>query len=41
LLALGAPAFVFGRDELEAFLAGEDVGTRIDGRGRGGAGDGA
>jgi isopentenyl phosphate kinase len=39
LLALGAPAFVFGRDDLEAFLAGEDVGTRIDGRGSGGAGD--
>jgi isopentenyl phosphate kinase len=31
LLALGAPAFVFGPAELPAFLAGEDVGTRIDG----------
>ena len=32
LLALGAPAAVFGPDDLRAFLAGEDPGTRIDGR---------
>ncbi|MCG1003577.1 MULTISPECIES: isopentenyl phosphate kinase [Halobacterium] len=32
LLALGAPAFVFGPDALSAFLAGEDAGTRIEGR---------
>ncbi|MUV61299.1 isopentenyl phosphate kinase [Halobacterium sp. CBA1126] len=31
LLALGAPAFVFGPDALPAFLAGEDAGTRIEG----------
>lgn len=31
LLDLGAPAFVFGPDALEAFLAGEDAGTRIEG----------
>jgi isopentenyl phosphate kinase len=31
LLALGSPAFVFGPDALRAFLAGEDVGTRIEG----------
>ncbi|WP_353634138.1 isopentenyl phosphate kinase [Halobacterium sp. NMX12-1] len=31
LLALGAPAFVFGPDALSAFLAGEDAGTRIEG----------
>jgi len=31
LLALGAPAFVFGPDDLAAFLAGEDAGTRIEG----------
>jgi isopentenyl phosphate kinase len=40
LLDLGAPAFVFGLDGLGAFLAGEDVGTRIDGRGSGAADDG-
>ena len=31
LLDLGAPAFVFGPGELEAFLDGNDAGTRIDG----------
>jgi isopentenyl phosphate kinase len=31
LLDLGAPAFVFGPDELDAFLDGADAGTRIDG----------
>jgi isopentenyl phosphate kinase len=31
LLALGAPAFVFGPTELGAFLAGDEVGTRIEG----------
>ncbi|WP_318569213.1 isopentenyl phosphate kinase [Salinigranum marinum] len=31
LLALGAPAFVFGPAELDAFLAGADAGTRIEG----------
>ena len=30
LLELDAPAFVFGRGDLSAFLGGEDVGTRID-----------
>jgi isopentenyl phosphate kinase len=30
LLGLDAPAFVFGRDDLSAFLAGDRVGTRID-----------
>ena len=30
LLALSSPAFVFGPDGLEAFLRGEDPGTRID-----------
>jgi isopentenyl phosphate kinase len=30
LLGLDAPAFVFGRDDLPAFLDGERVGTRID-----------
>jgi isopentenyl phosphate kinase len=30
LLGLEAPAFVFGRDDLAAFLDGADVGTRID-----------
>jgi isopentenyl phosphate kinase len=34
LLDLGAPAFVFGPSELGAFLAGEDAGTRIEGRER-------
>ncbi|WP_435065693.1 isopentenyl phosphate kinase [Halobaculum sp. EA56] len=29
LLALGSPAYVFGPDAVEAFLAGEDAGTRI------------
>jgi len=29
LLALGSPAYVFGPDGVEAFLAGEDAGTRI------------
>ena len=33
LLTLGAPAFVFGPDELGAFLAGADAGTRIEGSG--------
>jgi len=32
LLDLGAPATVFGPDALREFLAGEDPGTRIDGR---------
>ncbi|WP_137287524.1 isopentenyl phosphate kinase [Halorussus salinisoli] len=32
LLALGAPATIFGPDDLRAFLAGEDPGTRIDGQ---------
>ena len=32
LLSLGAPATVFGPDDLRAFLAGENPGTRIDGR---------
>ncbi|NHN58821.1 MULTISPECIES: isopentenyl phosphate kinase [Halorussus] len=32
LLSLGAPATVFGPADLEAFLAGENPGTRIDGR---------
>ena len=32
LLALGAPAFVFGPESVGAFLAGADPGTRIDGR---------
>jgi isopentenyl phosphate kinase len=31
LLDLGAPAFVFGPAELDAFLAGADAGTRIEG----------
>ncbi|MFC7080241.1 isopentenyl phosphate kinase [Halorussus caseinilyticus] len=31
LLALGAPATIFGPDDLRAFLAGETPGTRIDG----------
>ena len=31
LLALDAPAHVFGPDAFEAFLAGESAGTRIDG----------
>jgi len=31
LLDLGSPAFVFGPDALDAFLAGDDAGTRIDG----------
>ncbi|SEO68411.1 isopentenyl phosphate kinase [Halogranum amylolyticum] len=31
LLALGAPAHIFGPDELEAFLAGDAPGTCIDG----------
>jgi isopentenyl phosphate kinase len=30
LLALESPAFVFGADDLSAFLAGEDVGTRVE-----------
>lgn len=30
LLGLDAPAFVFGLDELSAFLDGSDAGTRID-----------
>ncbi|MEZ3114644.1 isopentenyl phosphate kinase [Halobaculum sp. MBLA0147] len=30
LLALDAPAHVFGPDALEAFLAGDDVGTRVE-----------
>lgn len=30
LLELDAPAFVFGRDDLPAFLDGEQVGTRIE-----------
>ncbi|WP_348609903.1 isopentenyl phosphate kinase [Halobaculum rarum] len=29
LLALGSPAYVFGPDDIESFLAGEDAGTRI------------
>jgi isopentenyl phosphate kinase len=33
LLELGAPSFVFGPAELESFLAGGDVGTRLDGGG--------
>ncbi|NEU57222.1 isopentenyl phosphate kinase [Halorussus sp. MSC15.2] len=32
LLSLGAPATIFGPDDLRDFLAGEDPGTRIDGR---------
>ncbi|MFC4551250.1 MULTISPECIES: isopentenyl phosphate kinase [Halorussus] len=32
LLDLGAPATIFGPDDLRAFLAGEEPGTRIDGR---------
>ncbi|WP_128475763.1 isopentenyl phosphate kinase [Halorussus pelagicus] len=32
LLDLGAPATIFGPDDLRAFLAGETPGTRIDGR---------
>jgi len=31
LLDLGSPAFVFGPDGLDAFLAGDDAGTRIRG----------
>jgi isopentenyl phosphate kinase len=31
LLELGTPSFVFGPAELASFLAGRDVGTRIDG----------
>jgi isopentenyl phosphate kinase len=31
LLALGAPAFVFGPEELSQFLRGDDAGTRIEG----------
>lgn len=31
LLALGAPAHIFGPDALAGFLAGGDAGTRIDG----------
>ncbi|MFC3476830.1 isopentenyl phosphate kinase [Halobacterium litoreum] len=31
LLGLGSPAFVFGPDDLDDFLAGRDAGTRIDG----------
>jgi isopentenyl phosphate kinase len=31
LLDLGAPASIFGPDELRAFLAGDDPGTKIDG----------
>ncbi|MFB6135673.1 MAG: isopentenyl phosphate kinase [Halobacteriaceae archaeon] len=34
LLDLEAPATVFGPDSLEAYLDGERVGTRVDGRGR-------
>jgi isopentenyl phosphate kinase len=34
LLDLGSTAFVFGPSELDAFLAGDDVGTRIEGRRR-------
>jgi len=30
LLALDATAFVFGLDDLAGFLAGRDVGTRIE-----------
>ncbi|WP_336359662.1 isopentenyl phosphate kinase [Haladaptatus sp. ZSTT2] len=33
LLTLGAPADIFGLDDLAAFLAGKSPGTRIDGRG--------
>jgi isopentenyl phosphate kinase len=33
LLGLGAPAFVFGPEELGAFLRGDDAGTRIEGAG--------
>ncbi|MXR42274.1 acetylglutamate kinase [Halobaculum sp. WSA2] len=29
LLALGSPAYVFGPDDVDAFLAGEEPGTRI------------
>ncbi|QZX99356.1 isopentenyl phosphate kinase [Halobaculum rubrum] len=29
LLALGSPAYVFGPDDVESFLAGKDAGTRI------------
>ncbi|MFC4450323.1 isopentenyl phosphate kinase [Halorussus aquaticus] len=32
LLSLGSPATIFGPDDLRDFLAGEDPGTRIDGR---------
>jgi isopentenyl phosphate kinase len=32
LLELGAPASVFGLDDLEGFLAGEQPGTTVDGR---------
>lgn len=31
LLALGSPAYVFGPAGMEAFVAGDDVGTRING----------
>ncbi|MCO8245915.1 MULTISPECIES: isopentenyl phosphate kinase [unclassified Haladaptatus] len=31
LLELGAPASIFGPDDVRAFLAGEDPGTKIDG----------
>lgn len=31
LLALGAPAFIFGPDDVAAFLSGENPGTKIDG----------
>jgi hypothetical protein len=30
LLGLGAPAHIFGSDDIAAFLAGDDVGTLID-----------
>ena len=32
LLALGAPAYIFGPDTITAFLAGEQAGTLVDGR---------
>jgi len=32
LLSLGAPAHIFGPEAVEAFLDGDDPGTRIDGR---------
>ena len=32
LLALGAPAYIFGPDTIAAFLAGEQAGTLVDGR---------